>query len=208
MLKPECRRFQSRYERGQRDAHLASCAECRQFVDFVDGLGQLGLSTPLADDLRARLRRVPQVEQGIPAFPRVPRLPLPARLEARLKQIARLGVRKTLPIWIRSPRYAIAASYLLTLLVAGTLGNPAAWAGEAGQRLDKVGSAWQSVQSTGRETWTGIEERTVENLSITKDFLRASKSSLRARWLELVDSFREQETTDEADVDPDADASI
>lgn len=208
MLRPECERFQRLYERGQRDAHLAECADCRRFVELVDGLSRLGLAAPLGDDLRARLRRVPEDEAGIPAFPTLPSLPLPATLERRLRRIARQGVRQSLPIWIRSPRYAIAASYLLTLLVAGTLGNPAAWAGEVGQRLGRVESAWHVVRTTGHEAWTEIEEATVENLTLTEDFLRASKSSLRARWLELVESLQEQETTDEADVANGADASI
>lgn len=212
MLKQTCQEFQRRYERGLSDEHPEGCAECRQFVEFVDSLQQLGLSAPLADDLRARLRRLPQENEGTPIFPRLPELPLPAALEHRLRRIAREGLREALPIWIRSPRYAIAASYLLTLLISGTVGNPAAWAEEAGVT---VGSAWTLVHANGRDTWSGIEEGAVENIALTKDFLRASKSSLRARWIGLVESFNDPESNDDmddtadgVDVEPDVEASI
>ena len=216
MLKPECERFQRYYERGRRGPHADRCDDCRRFAEFVDGLAELGLSDPLAERLRARLRRLPLEEAGIPVPPQVPQLPLPAGLDRRLRRIARPAARETLPIWIRSPRYAVAASYVLTLLIAGTLGNPAAWAGEAGQRLDRFESTWQSVRQAGRarwtETWSGVEGRIDENVSTTQDFLRASKSSLRARWLELVESLREEDThrdtRDGADATSGAGASI
>ena len=207
-LPAACRKFQARYERGQRDAHLDACDACREFVAFVDTLGRLGSSAPLDDGLRARLRRVPHVEGGEIEIPRVPQLPLPAALRERLRQIARGGVREALPIWIRSPRYAIAASYLLTLLISGTLGNPAVWASEAAPQLDRVGVAWKSVQANGHETWSGIEETAREGVSLTRDFLRTSKTSIAVRWTEIVESFNDQETTDEDGTETEADPSI
>jgi hypothetical protein len=213
VLKPECERFQRLYEHGRGTGHvgaghLEECEECRRFAAFVDGLSRLGLASPLGDELRARLRGVPEATLGVVAFPRVPSLPLPARLEQRLRRIARQGIRETLPIWIRSPRYAIAASYLLALLVTATVGNPAAWAGEAGERLDRFGSAWVSVRATGLEAWSGVEEATRESLSVTEEILRVSGSSLRARWLELVDSLQEPETSESESPESENDASI
>ena len=195
-LAPECREFQRHYERGRRDDHLETCAECRSFVEFVDGLRRLGTSTPLADSLRERLRGLPAREEGVPTFPTVPQLPLPAALAQRLRRIARQGARE-LPIWIRSPRYAIAASYLLTLLIGGTLGNPAAWAASAASPLETVGAKLQQVQANGRETWSGVGETAAESINLTKDYLRASASSLHARWTELVASMNDSETTED-----------
>lgn len=205
MLKAECLELRSAYESGRTYAHLGECADCRAFAAFVDGLGELGMQAPLADGLRNRLRDLPeQHERRSYAFPRLPMLPLPAALERRLKQIARAaGARKELPIWIRSPRFAIAASYLLTLLFAGTVGNPAAWGQTAADQLDRVGIVIESAQVGGRKTWQGIEERAHEGFALSREFYRTSKSSLRASWLEFVDSITDTETTDESDVTDD-----
>ncbi len=206
MLKPpsqlpaECQKFQRLYEGGAGHEHPKTCDECRRFVEFVDGLRRLGMSTPLEDDLRARLRGLPAREDGLPAFPPVPQLPLPAALAERLRRIARQGAQE-LPIWIRSPRYAIAASYLLTILIGATLGNPAAWASSAGGRIETVGSALQQVRVSGKERWDGVEERAAENYHLTRDYLRASTTSLRARWNEFVAGMNEPDTTDAGDDD-------
>jgi hypothetical protein len=202
MLKPPdlpraCAEFQRHYEGGRQHEHLASCAECRRFVEFVDGLRRLGLAGSLGDDLRARLRGVPEIADPVPALPRVPELPLPAALRRRLRRIARRGIDE-LPIWIRSPRYAIAASYVLTLLIGGTVGNPAVWAGEASSRLERAGAAWAEVRQTGRETWLDIGETANESFVVTRDYLWTSGSALRSRWIELVESIAEPEA-DEPD---------
>ena len=200
MLKPECLELRSTYERGRSDAHLAECADCRAFATFVDGLGELGLKVPLADGLRSRLRDLPErQERQTYAFPRLPLLPLPAQLERRLKQIARLAsTRRDLPIWIRSPRFAIAASYLLTLLFAGTLGNPAAWGQSAAEPLGRVGIVIESAQVGGRKAWQNIEGRASEGFAMTRELYRTSRSSIQANWLEFVESFKDTETTDES----------
>jgi len=203
MLKPECLELRRTYERGHTDPHLTTCAECKAFADFVDGLAQLGMRAPLGGALRERLRELPEREEGrARAIPRLPMLPLPAALERRLKQIARLATgREELPIWIRSPRFAIAASYLLTLLFAGTVGNPAAWGESAASQFDRVGIAIESAQVGGRRTLQGFEERAVEGFALTRELYRTSKSSLKANWLEFVESIKDTETTDESEAD-------
>lgn len=198
MLKPECLALRRTYERGQSDPHLDSCPDCRAFADFVDGLSGLGMQAAMSEGLRRRLRQLPEErEREALAIPTLPMLPLPARLERRLKQIARAAARKDLPIWIRSPRFAIAASYLLTLLFAGTLGNPAAWG--ASEPLGRVGVVIESAQVGSAKTWRRIEGRASEGFALTKEFYRTSKSSLKANWLEFVESIKDNETTDASD---------
>lgn len=203
MLKPDCKAFRERYERGQRNLHRDGCADCREFAEFVDGLNRLSYNQPLDDQLRARLRSLADEEEGrLPLMPRMPLLPLPEALRKRLQLIARGGLPKAPPIWIRSPRYAIAASYLLTLLIAGTIGNPAAWASTAQPQIARVGSVWAELQAGGQETWGGIEEQATEKYQTTKSFLRATRSSLQATWTDLAESFRDRETTDEEEIVP------
>lgn len=202
MLTPECQEFRSRYEAGRQDDHRDTCESCARFAELVDSLGQWGMNAPLGNNLRQRLRDLPEGEERRAlAAPRMPMLPLSATLEGRLKQIARAPRKTELPIWIRSPRFAIAASYLLTVLIGATFGNPAAVASDAVARFDRVGIAINSVETGGRKSWQTVEERAVEGYAITKEFYRTSSSSIKSRWLEFVTSINEPETTDEAEAD-------
>lgn len=205
MLTPDCLAFRKAYEPGDADPHRDQCAACQEFADLVDALQGLGFRQPLGDRLRQRLRQLPEQEdQRSLAFPQLPMLPLPPGLERRLQRIARAAVRGAeLPIWIRNPRFAVAASYVLALLFTASVGNPAAWGQSAADRLDRVGAAIESVQSSGRQTWLDVEEKTAEGLALTAEFYRASRSSLKATWLEFVESIRESETTDASQVDDD-----
>lgn len=201
MLSHECEAFRQRYERGAADPHLERCTACRRFAEFVDGLARVGFRAPLEDELRTRLREVPSHAGGAPeALPRLPELPLPAGLGVRLRAIARrqrTQTKTTTPIWIRSPRYAVAASYLLTLLIAGTVGNPAAWASQTASRFERVGMIIESVEAHGRERVGGLGERIAEGYAVGKEWMRASRSSLAERWRGLAETFDAEETTDE-----------
>jgi hypothetical protein len=208
-LPSDCLEFRRSHEAGQSHPHLDECSDCRSFAEFVGGLRQLGVHTPLADELRGRLRGLPEAEERRQfAIPQVPMLPLPAALERRLKRIARVASRpREAPLWIRSPRFAVAASYLLTVIFAGTLGNPAAWGQSDATSLAPVNAVLESAQVGGRATWRSIEGRAAEGYARTKEFYRTSRSSLEARWLEFVDSINDKETTDESDGAPGYDAS-
>ena len=200
MLTRQCRDFRRSYEAGRHDAHRDGCEACARFAELVDGLGRWGMNAPLGDTLRRRLHDLPEgEEQRTLAPPRLPMLPFPAGLERRLKQIARARQKSEPPIWIRSPRFAIAASYLLTVLIGATIGNPAALAAEAAARFDRVGIAIGSVESGGRRSWQGIEERAIEGYARTREFFSTSNASIKSRWLELVSSFNDPETTDETE---------
>ena len=106
------------------------------------------MKAPLGDSLRRRLRDLPEGEERQAlAASQLPMLPLPLALKQRLQHIGRVPKKAELPIWIRSPRFAIAASYLLTVLIGATIGNPAALASDAVARFDRVGIAIGSVES-------------------------------------------------------------
>jgi hypothetical protein len=200
MLTRECQDFRRSYEAGRQGDHRDSCESCDRFAELIDSLGQWGMNAPLGNSLRQRLRDLPEgQERQALAAPRLPLLPLPVALEGRLKQIARPRQMAELPIWIRSPRFAIAASYLLTVLIGATIGNPAAVASDAVARFDRVGIAINSVESGGRKSWQNVEERAVEGYALTKEFYRTSSSSIKSRWLEFVTSINDTETTDEAE---------
>jgi hypothetical protein len=198
LLTRECQEFRRTFEAGRHDAHRDACETCGRFAELIDGLGRWGMKAPLADSLRQRLRDLPEGEkQWELGPPRLPMLPLPVSLEQRLKQIARTQPKAELPIWIRSPRFAIAASYLLTVLIGATVGNPAALAAEAAARFDRVGITIESVESGGRKSWQGIEERAVEGYALTREFFSTSSSSVKSRWLDFVSSINDLESTDE-----------
>ncbi len=208
MLRPpdrrDCEAFRQRYERDMDDPHLSSCDDCRRFAEFVDSLARVGYRAPLEDTLRTRLRGVPAaVAHGMRPFPRLPDLPMPAGLEDRLRAIGRpatsTGRRESLPIWIRSPRYDVAASYLHTLLIAGTIGNPAAWATETASRFERVGVVLYSVEAGGRERVGSLRERLSEGYAVGRERIRASGESLRGRFEELVERFDEAETNPEVE---------
>jgi hypothetical protein len=70
---------------------------------------------PLPASLRSNLHAIAAREPGaVLAFP-VPRVPLPEGLADRLRAIA--AGRPAPPEWVRNPRYALAASALLALLL-------------------------------------------------------------------------------------------
>lgn len=201
-MRPECELFRRHYERGATDPHLKRCDDCRRFAEFVDGLAAVGYRAPLEEELRGRLRGLPATsDHGIESFPRLPDLPMPTGLKERLRQIPRrpapTAEPASLPIWIRSPRYAVAASYLLTLLIAGTLGNPAALAADAASRFDRVGVVIETVEANSRERVAGIGERVAEGYAVGKEWIRASSASLRGRWHELVERFEEPAINEE-----------
>jgi hypothetical protein len=200
MLTRKCQDFRRTYEAGRRDSHRETCDACGQFAELIDGLGQWGMRAPLGESLRRRLRDLPEGEERRTlAAPQLPMLPLPLALKQRLQQIGRTSKKVELPIWIRSPRFAIAASYLLTVLIGATIGNPAALASDAVARFDRVGIAIGSVESGGRRSWQGVEERAAEGFALTKEFYRTSSSSIKSRWQEFVTSINETETTDDTE---------
>ena len=153
-----CRRFRARFAPGSAHPHRLACGDCDAFAKAVEQAA--GVRLPLPAGLGRGLKSIAEPEETgtvLPfPVPRLPRLPLPAATAARLRSIA--APRRTAPPeWVRSPRYAVAASALLALLLGPFLA-PAA---------DRGLAAWGAVraelsplaQNTGQK---GREE--LENL--------------------------------------------
>jgi len=190
MLSRSCRRFRARFSpqaaqsttrstgwlSGHR-RHRAGCADCDAYAADLERLAAARLPLPPALlSALARLAR-PEAEQGPEAtLPRpVPALPLPAALHSRLRAIPRER-RERPPEWITSPRYAIAASLLLTVLSGALLGSPAQWAPRLAGFL-------------GREVTPPIVEAEAEVKSRVQTVAGRELSSWRlsaqARWHDL-----------------------
>lgn len=121
MLSWACRRFRASFAPGSRHPHRERCAECRRYAEALERAA--GLRLPVPGSLGQRLAAIagPREEAPVLRFPR-PQVPLPAGLHERLRGIAS-PQRQGLPVWIRSPRYAVAASYVLAVLLTALFGD-------------------------------------------------------------------------------------
>jgi hypothetical protein len=132
VLSASCRRFRARFSPGSAHPHRRACPECAAFAAALESAA--GVRLPLPEGLRRNLRAIagPEPEAVLPFA--APRVPVPAPLARRLRTIAPAG-RPPLPEWLRSPRYAVAASAILALL----LGPPLSHAARRGlEALDTV----------------------------------------------------------------------
>jgi hypothetical protein len=121
MLSWSCRRFRARFTPGTAHPHRKTCRDCDAFASAVEQAA--GARLPLPAGLRGRLQEIASPRSGaVLPFP-VPKLPLPAATADRLRALA--PARPAPPEWVRSPRYAVAASALLALLLGPFIG-PAA----------------------------------------------------------------------------------
>lgn len=150
MLSFTCRRFRARFTPGSAHPHRRTCRECGAFAAAVESAA--GERLPLPAHLRRRLSGIaaPEVSEGgtVLPFP-VPRLTMPSPLAARLSVLPSTVGRPMLPEWLRTPRFALAASALLALL----LGPFLAGAADRGMK----------AADTFREEVTPLLERTEEN---------------------------------------------
>jgi hypothetical protein len=157
-----CRRFRARFAPGSAHPQRLACGDCDAFAQAVEQ--SAGVRLPLPAGLRRGLKSIaePAQETGtVLPFPvsRSPRLPLPAATAARLRAIA-APQRTAPPEWLRSPRYAVAASALLTLLLGPFL------ASAADRGLEAWGAVRQELSPLARHTEEkGREE--LENIHTT-----------------------------------------
>lgn len=146
-----CRRFRARFTPGSAHPHRLACSDCDAFAQAVELAAGVRLPLPagLRRGLQAITRPEPEKTGTVLPFPvpRLPRLPLPAATAARLRGIA-AEHRTAPPDWVRSPRYAVAASALLALLLGPFLA-PAA---------DRGLAAWGTV----RQELTPLAQHTEE----------------------------------------------
>ncbi|HET9209154.1 MAG TPA: hypothetical protein VFR03_02085 [Thermoanaerobaculia bacterium] len=122
MLSSACRRFRARFSPGSAHPHRRACPECEAFAAALESAA--GIRLPLPESLRRNLRAIAGPEPGAALPFAVPRLPVPDALARRLRTIAPAG-RPPLSEWVRSPRYAVAASAILALLLGPALSRAA-----------------------------------------------------------------------------------
>ncbi len=128
MLNAACRRFRSAFHPGSGPGsahpHRRACAECEAYAAAVESAA--GVRLPVPSSLRSNLRAIAGPEPGAVLPFAVPRMAMPAALTGRLRGLAATPgaarpSRPAPPFWILHPRYAVAASALLALLLAPLL---------------------------------------------------------------------------------------
>ena len=168
MLSWACRRFRARFTPGTaHHPHRRTCAECDAFAAALERVA--GARLPLPAGLGRNLRGIAAREPGaVLPFP-VPQVPMPEGLAARLRAIPPVS-RPSPPEWVRNPRYTLAASALLALLLgpwmvgAADRGRQAlsAASAEVSPLLDQAGEGGRrelaKVRITAAETYDSARE--------------------------------------------------
>lgn len=179
MLKPGCRRFRMEFTPGAEsphDAHRASCAACAAYAAAMERAAK---RIPMPAGLRAKLKVIPgAAADDSPRFP-LPQAPMPAQLRERLRQMSRRTEAPPLPAWVRSSRYAVAASYLLAVLMGAMMGNPVEAAGALTRSVDRavrprVEHAIESVEDRGLRRLDHLKSAVRERYGATRSSLEQS----------------------------------
>lgn len=157
MLSMACRRFRARFSPGPGPVHphRRACPECEAFAAALESAA--GTRLPLPAGLQRKLQAVAAPEPGAVLPFAVPRLPVPDALAVRLRGIARPAAparptQQAPPEWVRNPRYAVAASALLALLLGPFLSDAA----HRGIRV--LGSVQEQVSPLLQRTEQGGKE--------------------------------------------------
>lgn len=150
-------------------------------------------SVPMPDRLRERLRKIPTADGEVIVFP-VRRAPLPGALRERLLAQAPAPA---LPNWIRSPRYAVAASYVLALATVLFLDNPVVRGLEAVHSVTRALGATleRTIERTGeesREKLEGLQSGVRQSYGDTRESLEGSLGKLETRVEDISDSLLPQ----------------
>jgi hypothetical protein len=186
MLKLSCRRFRMELTPGAEsphDAHRTSCPACAAYAAAMERAAK---KVPLPSRLRSKLRAVPgAAADDAPRLP-MPQAPMPGPLRDRLRQMSRRQELAPLPAWARSSRYAVAASYLLAVLLGATLGNPAEAAGALSRSVDRavrprVEHAIENVEDRSRRRLDDLESAVRERYGATRQTLEQSLATLEHR---------------------------
>jgi hypothetical protein len=179
MLKPACRRFRADFTPGAESPHRTACPACAAYAAAMERAAK---RIPLPAGLRSKLRAIPgAAADDAPRFP-MPQAPMPAQLRDRLRQMSRHTPevsRPPLPAWVRSSRYAIAASYLLAVLIGATFGNPVEAAGALTRSVDsavrpRVEQAIEGVEGRGLRRLDALKSAVRERYGATRDSLEQS----------------------------------
>lgn len=197
MLKWSCRRFRAELPQRADHPHRRSCPECAAFAAAMEKASAPRL--PLPERLRGRLRSIPAAEgEGLEPRLRVPSLRMPPHLRNRLRDLPHQGSAagepppRELPVWVRSSRYAVAASYLLAVVTMQLLGDPLELGRRAaGSLSEELRQVWQRsgveislerLESDVAEEAEGVAER----YDATREALSTSVEDLRARVTEMT----------------------
>lgn len=189
MLSWACRRFRASFEPGSRHPHRDRCAECRAYAEALERAARLRL--PLPETLGRRLSALAARgdENPVLRFP-VPQAPLPAGLHERLREIARpahpIPRRQGLPLWIRSPRYAVAASYMLAILLTAVFGDLGS------SFLRKVEQVVERTEAEGLETIETLRGTARERYERARRSASSVGAEITGTARELI-PFREDE---------------
>jgi hypothetical protein len=188
MLKPACRRFRAELAPG--DPHRQSCPSCAAYAAAME---RAAFKIPLPARLRSKLRAIPGASAPGPRLP-LPQAPLPDPLRDRLRGLARRPAprpaSRPIPAWVRTSRYAVAASYLMAVLVGLAAGNPVQLGRQAAERMSQAVS---ERLDEGREHLDIWENTVRERYGKTRRSLEDSLGSLDHRVDELSQSLRSLE---------------
>lgn len=190
MLRPDCRRFRAELSPG--DPHRRTCPACAAYAAAME---RAAFKVPLPARLRSKLRAIPVGDVAPDPRLLLPQAPLPDPLRNRLRGLARRHAPghqapRPLPAWVRTSRYAVAASYLMAVLVGLAAGNPVEIGRQAAYR---VSSAVTAQLTEGRERLDVLEDTVRERVVETRRSLEDSLGSLDHRVDELSQSLRSLE---------------
>jgi len=186
MLSSACRRFREEFTPGTQGPHRETCPSCAAYAAALERAASTP-KMPLPERLRGELRGVPRfVRHDEPRLP-VPQAPLPAALKNRLRAIPR-EKRREPPAWLRSSRWAVAASYFLTVVMLQAVCDPVA----LGRR------ATDTLVRTWDQTWTEVRDERLPRIgsAITERYgtaigsLESSLSELESEAREMSDKTR------------------
>jgi hypothetical protein len=198
MLSFSCRRFRAGFTPGSSHPHRRDCRECEAFAAALESVA--GLRLPLPPSLRRNLRTIAAPEPSAVLPFAVPRLAVPDALAARLRGIAapRLQtirpIRPALPAWARSPRYAIAASALLAMLLGPFISSAAqrgsqafeAIQSEVSPILERTGESGRQEVGKLRSTAATACDSAERSVASSLERFDQSLSGLSARLSDVV----------------------
>jgi hypothetical protein len=188
-----CRRFRSSFAPGSRHAHRDRCAQCRAYAEALERAARLRL--PLPGPLGERLSALAARGEANPVlrFP-MPQAPLPEGLHERLRGIAHAEPRRQrLPPWIRSPRYAVAASYVLALLLTAVFGDLGS------SFLRKVEQVVERTEAEGLETIEALRGTARERYERARRSASSVGAEITGTARELIPFPEEEPSAPESD---------
>lgn len=190
MLSFDCRRFRQEFTPGSGDPHRQGCPACDAYATAMERAAAVP-KLPMPESLRGQLRGVlPFVRHDAPRLP-MPQAPLPDGLKDRLRGIARGRSRLEIPAWARNSRWAVAASYLLTVVSLSLLGDPVALGHRVTETMARTMT--RTMSQAMSQTWTRSWEQSVGEMwtEVREERLPRIENALSDRYGAAVGSLTE-----------------